>query len=194
MDKPLIHIDSDPIGRGRERVCYLHPQDSRKVIKLCHGDVRKQTNREIDFYHRLQKRRISDLKFVPNYFGTVETNLGSGIVTELISDYNGKISQSVLDVLKDGTAFDSFTDALADLKFHLLENRVIFNNDMYLGNILVRRTDHINFHLVIIDGLGDVVKIQLLNYIASLTRRKIERRWKRFYARALNTAEKAKRL
>jgi len=49
-----------------------------------------------------------------------------------------------------------------------------------LGNLLFRKTSADSGRLVIIDGIGDVVKFQWLNRFPSHVRAKIERRWARF--------------
>ncbi len=179
-------IDSAPIARGKERTCYLHPADATKVIKISIGTESVQSKREIDFYVMLQKRPRVDYSHLPRFYGTVQTNLGQGLVLDLVSDYDGNISKSLQWYLKNGIELSEAESHLRVLKDYLLENLIIFNHDMYSGNLLLQKTSADSSKLVIIDGLGDVVSIPWLNRFPSHVRSKIERRWKRFMKRYYN--------
>lgn len=183
MSQPIIQLTSPPIGQGRERVCYLHPEDDSKLIKVATGDENVQTRREIDFYNRLRKRSNFPYTHLPEYHGQVQTNLGSGIVVDLVRDLDGEISRSMHSHLTEGVALSNFEPMLAELKNYLLQQRVIINHDLVPGNLLLQHYARDASRLVVIDGLGDVVIVQWLNYFPSHARAKINRRWDRFRQR-----------
>jgi len=183
MSQPIIQLTSAPIGQGRERTCYVHPEDDRKLIKIPVGPDAVQTRREIDFYSRLQKRADFPYTHVPRFYGIVQTSLGRGIVVELIRDIDGEISKSLHWQLSKGVPLSEFESGLAELKHFLLQHRIIFNHDLVPGNILLQKFSADASRLVVIDGLGDVVAIQWLNYFAPHARAKINRRWDRFRQR-----------
>ena len=183
MSQPIIQLTSAPIGQGRERACYLHPEDDSRIIKVPTGGDAVQTRREIDFYRRLQKRTDFPYTHVPRFHGVVQTSLGRGIVVDLVRDADGDISKSLHWYLSQGAPLSEFESALAELKHFLLQHRIIFNHDLVPGNLLLQKYSADASRLVVIDGLGDVVAIQWLNYLAPHARAKINRRWNRFRQR-----------
>lgn len=185
----MLQINTDPIGKGKERVCYVHPDDPQKAIKISSGAISEQSRREIKFYRKLQKRnRVTD-EHVPGFHGTCETSLGRGIVVDLIRDYDGEISKPLNWYLAEGYPIEEFAPYLEALKQSFLHNLIIFNHDMTVGNLLFQKTSESNARLVAIDGLGDVVALDWLDIFPSLVRKKIFRRWTRFIARVYRTRE-----
>lgn len=180
MEQSIITLSAEPVGQGRERSCYRHPDDPGKLIKIPNRGSEVQTRREIDFYRRLERRGGVDYSHIPRFYGSVDTNLGRGIVVDLVSDADGGISRSMRWYLNHGMPIQQFEPLLDELRRYLLDNLVIFNHDLVLGNLLLQRRAADASRLVIIDGLGDVVKIQWLNRLEAHARAKIERRWARF--------------
>lgn len=172
---PTIQLDKerDYIGKGKERVCYVHPDNSQIAIKITYGEVNKQTKRELKYYRKLGKRKDLSYTHIPRYLGAVETSLGRGHMFDLIRDYDGEISQSLLSYLEKGTPLESFNADLEKLRKSLLENGIISNHDMYAGNILYRRSSESTGDLVVIDGLGDTVFINWLNILKSHRRKRL---------------------
>ncbi|MGI9318887.1 MAG: YrbL family protein [bacterium] len=175
-----LQIDSDPIGLGVERACYIHPDDPGKAVKVSVKRRNLQSKREIKYYTKLAKRH--DLKFdhLPKYYGTIETNLGDGFIVELVRDYDGQISKSLNWYLAHGFPVENLPPYLESLKRFLLKNLIIFNYDMKSSNLLLQKYSSENARLVIIDGLGDTVYIEWLNNFTSHVESKINRRWERF--------------
>ncbi len=185
----MLNITSEPIGKGRERVCYVHPEDPRRAIKIPYGKDTEQTRRDIKFYRRLKKRGISRLRHVPSYYGWAETSVGKGIVVDLIRNYDGEISAPLNWYLAQGVPIMEFDPYLEELKEFFLDNLIIFNHDMTIGNLLVQKISFGKARLVAIAGLGDTVAIDWLDKIPWLVRRKIRRRWKRFIKRVYLSRE-----
>ena len=185
----MLKITSEPIGKGRERACYVHPEDPRLAIKMPMGEVSDQTQRDLKFYRKLKKRGIKGIPHVPDFHGMCDTNLGRGIVVDLIRNYDGEISRPLNWYLAQGVPIEEFDQFLQELKQSFLQNLIIFNHDMTIGNLLFQKTSTASARLVAIDGLGDVVAIDWLDHFPFLVRRKINRRWKRFMARVYRTSE-----
>ena len=179
----FLRIDSDPIASGKERTCFRHPQDPTRIVKISTGAEDIQSRREIAFYEQLMRRRNFDYAHLPRYYGTVETNLGRGLVLDLICDADGEISNSLLWYLQNGISLAQAERLLAELKDYLLKNLVIFNHDLFSGNLLLQKADGREPRLIMIDGLGDVVSLPWLNRLPWHARAKIERRWERLLAR-----------
>jgi hypothetical protein len=185
----MLKITSEPIGTGRERACYVHPEDPRLAIKMPMGEVSDQTQRDLKFYRTLKKRGIKGIPHVPDYHGLCETNLGRGIVVDLVRNYDGEISRPLNWYLAQGVPIEEFDQFLQELKQSFLQNLIIFNHDMTIGNLLFQKTSTASAQLVAIDGLGDVVAIDWLDHFPFLVRGKINRRWKRFMARVYRSSE-----
>lgn len=185
----MLKITSPPIGKGRERACYVHPEDPRRAIKIPFGTSTEQTRRDIKFYRRLKTRGVKNLRHVPAYYGWAETNLGRGIVVDLVRNYDGEISMPLNWYLAQGVPIEEFELYLDELRESFLQHLIIFNHDMTIGNLLVQKPSLGKVRLVAIDGLGDTVAIDWLDSIPWLVRRKIRRRWKRFMQRMSRSDE-----
>jgi hypothetical protein len=179
----MLKIISQPIGVGRERACYVHPEDPRLAIKIPTGPVTDQTERDVRFYRRLKKRGLVGNVHIPKYFGMCETSIGPGIVVEMIRNYDGEIARPLNWYLAQGVPVEEFDAYLEQLKESFLQDLIIFNHDMQTGNLLFQKTSMGSARLVAIDGLGDTVALDWLDNISFLVRRKINRRWKRFIKR-----------
>jgi len=180
MPEANLNLSSEPIGMGRERTCYLHPDYPSRAVKVSGQEIGTQSKREIRFYRQIEKRSSFEFTHIPKFHGVVNTNLGKGIVVELIRDYNDSVSQSMLWYLDHGVSISTFEPLLSSLKDYLLDNLVVINHDFVVGNLLLQKLSEQEARLVAIDGLGDVVTIQWLNAIPAHVRSKINRRWNRF--------------
>lgn len=185
----MLKITSEPIGTGRERACYIHPEDPRLAIKMPMGAVSEQTQCDLKFYRKLKKRGIRGIPHLPDFHGLCETNLGRGIVVDLIRNYDGEISRPLNWYLAQGVPIEEFEQYLEELKQSFLQNLIIFNHDMTIDNLVFQKPSSRTARLVAIDGLGDVAAIDWFDYFPFLVRRKINRRWKRFMKRIYRTHE-----
>lgn len=185
----MLQINTDPVGEGKERSCFVHPDDPQKAIKISRGEINQQSRREIKFYRRLQKRGGVNDPHVPRFYGLCETSLGQGIVVDLIRDQDGEISRPLNWYLAEGYPIEDFEPYLEELKQSFLRNLIIFNHDMTIGNLLFQKLSATSARLVAIDGLGDVVVVDWFDVIPLLLRRKITRRWERFITRLYRTRE-----
>ena len=185
----MLKIISKPIGVGRERACYVHPEDPRLAIKIPTGTVTAQTERDIKAYKRLKNRGLVENHHLPKYHGLCETSIGRGIVVELIRNYDGEIARPLSWYLAQGVPVEEFDTFLEDLRQSFLQDLIIFNHDMHIGNLLFQKTSMGSARLVAIDGLGDTVALDWLDNIPCLVRRKINRRWKRFIKRVYLSQE-----
>ncbi len=193
MKLPLVQLPDQPIGEGKERVCYLHPDDARRVIKLQKTAVRKQTDRELRLYRSLQQRGLQDYSHLPRYHGTVDTNLGPGNVFDLVANYDGEISRSLWWYFTHGYPLGEFIVYLEVFREYLLRNRIVFSNDMSRYNLLFQKISPTDARLVVIDGIGNHTALNWLDNIPVLARSKIQRRWQRFMSRLEHYANEANR-
>ncbi len=178
-----IEIDKELyIGKGLDRECYLHPEDTSKCIKITVSGDYRQHRDDIKYYSRLQKRRIS-WQQLAQFYGPCSTSLGDGLVFEVIRDHDGTISKSLRDyILNDTLPFsrEKLNNELARLKSYILEQAIIMR-DLKDDNLLLQRLDSGNTRLVIIDGIGNNELIPVSELTPALTSRKIERKWAKFH-------------
>ena len=176
MAKDKLIINTELIGKGKERSCYLHPQDAGKLIKISREDVNTQSKREIDFYKTLINREV-DYSHLPRFHGEIETDHGQGFIVDIVRDHDGEVSKSMLWYMENGYELADFEPYLEELKDYLLNNLIIFTHDLYPGNMLFQKFSETEARLVVIDGIGDTVFIKWLNFFPSHVRSKINRRW-----------------
>ncbi len=185
----MLEITADPIGTGRERSCYVHPEDPRRAIKILLGGKNDKTRGELSFYRKLSKRTPIDDGHVPKYYGVCDTNLGKGMVVGLVRDYDGQISRPLSWYLSHGFAIDMFEPCLVELKQWLTDNLIIFGNDLGSHNLLLQKTSFNNAKLVMINGFVDTGTRFWARLFPALKRRQIERRWVEFIERLYHSDE-----
>jgi len=184
----LILKEEDFVGKGNERVCYVHPTDKNKAVKFSFEQNQgrsKQTTLEVNTYNQLIKKSHNDWTHLPKFYGKVLTNKGEAFVVELVRDFDGEVSKSFEYYLKrDGVAI--YSKELETYKNYFLKYGIIFNYGMMPKNILLRRNNETDFDLVLIDGLGDVSHFTLLDKLKYFSSKKINRRWDKFVNKYLN--------
>lgn len=186
LSKPMLQICGEPIGSGQERVCYLHPDDETRLVKVQKGASDTQTRRELTLYASLVRRGMRNFEHIPRFYGEVVTNLGAGFVVDCVTDYDGNISRSLWWHFERGYPVSEFSSYLEDLREYLLDNQVVFSLDMGRYNILFQKLSPELARLVVIDGLGNHTAINWLDNIDYFVRLKILRRWQRFIDRLNN--------
>ena len=179
----MIELDpSHLFGRGTHRKCYVHPDDERLCIKITLDGGQRETAREIKYYRHLERRNISwDL--LPRFHGCIETNLGMGVIFEIIRDYDGGISETLESYLGSSSLTEedlvSLVRLLRSLRDYMMAQRIITRRLM-AKNILYNKTDAGNARLVIIDNIGNTDLIPICSHISYFATRKIARKWQRF--------------
>jgi hypothetical protein len=124
-----IDITSETIGTGGTRLCFPFPGDPNKCIKVCRpiNMLTKKTLRRIIrawiankipalntnwHEYRFWEKHIHDTPvsgleaFFPQFYGTMKTSVGPGIVVECVRDANGAISQCLETWLPDAPRKD----------------------------------------------------------------------------------------
>lgn len=182
----MIHIDpSGLVGKGKRRECYVHPQNRNRCVKIVVAGDNKETSRELSYYDFLDKRNILWTN-LPRYYGTVETNLGTGYVFELIQDYDGKISKTLERYLSSTKDTESnchgLSQALALLKKYLIQHRIM-TMELRPKNIAYRKINDSEGSLILVDNIGNSDFIPICKYIQFLATNKINRKWRNFELR-----------
>jgi hypothetical protein len=192
-----------PFGIGGRRLCFSHPTDKGKCVKVLRIDeqrtVRIKKLRLLPaFMHRAynnnahEKKILSELQqrigvgmnqHLPLCYGTIETDLGRGLVLDLVRDHDGKISRSVRELVSIGHDVEEFREAFDEFGEFLIEHRVLTRN-LLDHNIVVRYLGCGKLKMYLIDGFGDPAWLPFARWFESIARAKIKKRlrtaWHRF--------------
>lgn len=170
------------IGDGNERNCYLHPERPDRCIKISKpGHGRKQHRHDISLYTKLAQ--YPDIwKHVARFLGPIPTNQGEALLFETVRDFDGKVSKSLLDFLReDQSAIDEkMLDALNRFGRFILRHRIILK-DPSPSNLLYRRDSESRGEFVVIDGIGFFWPKP--GPLAPLLERKVRRQWEKVITR-----------
>jgi len=190
--RPLIILDDTLILNkfSSSRICYLHPQDSGKIIKINRTERR---GKNIDFnalefkaYQAMSDRLKA---FFPKCYGYEDTNLGKGLVFERIIDHaepkdkdGEKRFPPVLKRLINTGSPLLTQDLLDKLKefFTLLEKEKICSNSLQAENIAVQTMENGEIRIISPDcKLTEHRELIPVCYIPFFLKMKIRRRGKR---------------
>lgn len=196
---PVALNSHQPFGVGGRRLCYVDPRDPNRCIKvLRHDDQRtvrtranlipKRFRREYDNNSHERKelsrlfRRIGDAarECLPKCHGVVPTDLGPGLVLDLIRDQAGPISRSLRELVSTGhdpkefrPAFEHFSRFMLD---HAVLTRAILDHNLAAQNL-----GEGTWRLYLIDGFGDPAWLPFSRLSTRLAQKKIRRRLDQFW-------------
>ena len=144
--------DSLIVGKGRDRICYEHPDNHSLCIKLSFNS-NKQSKREVKYFNYLTKKK-RDLSKISCFVSMVKTDKGSAYVFELIRDNNGHVSKTLRQCLESKVfSLEYIRPQLIELKNYLIANKICVR-DISPSNICCRET-LTGFNLYIIDGVSN---------------------------------------
>lgn len=191
---PLRLGQSEPFGVGGRRLCFVHPLDPGKCVKVSRRDERRTVRNsrspiptrfrreydnnahELAVLTELFERIGPEAGFgLPRCYGLVETDLGSGLVLDLIRDEDGPISRSLRELISTGhppATFRAAFEALGEFFVrHAIVTRAILDH-----NLAAQHRADGSWRLVMIDGFGDPAWFSLARLSRSIARMKIRRR------------------
>lgn len=194
----------EPFAIGGTRRCFVHPDDESLCVKVLRPDRTPSARlagargwrrlkglrgfddqrKEVKAYRQLRRcgdsspRPRTDWTHVPRYHGTVPTDQGVGVVTELHRNWDGGFPLNLEQLLPDGMT-DALDAAIDEFKAWL--RRTLFlSRDLLPHNIIAVAVDPQRYRLVIVDGIGNSELVPLSNWFAMCARRKVERKIRKF--------------
>ncbi len=169
------------LGKGSSRVCYVHPEDERKCVKITYSGNRKVAREEMKHYRRYLRRGVS-WDMMAETYGCVSTSLGEGVVFSLARDYTGEISASLDSYLcAESYVLDGqelFT-ALLFFRSYLFSQRIIVR-ELKADNLIYQRVTSDEGRLILVDGVGNNEFLPVANYSVLFARRTLRRKWGKF--------------
>lgn len=179
-------INTWPIlGRGGERVVRLNPQNPTQCVKLSAKSLSTQTEREANYLQELEDKGIRS-KYVPRFYGCIETPTQIGVVVEAIVpgprfDATELLSSYLHRIKDDPAALTEITDRLLEAKAEMIRHNIIVS-DLGPANMMAVTKDG-RVDVVLIDGFYVPEHIQTARRFRFFGRLKINRQWKKFAKR-----------
>lgn len=152
----MIELNEDLLlGQGNARYCYIHPEDSSKLIKVEKTkDSTKQQNTIDYIYYSYLKTQNVDLSSISACYDWVETSIGTGLIFERIQNFdNSEVLTFEEAIIQQIINQDTQTLLFKQLKSYLEINSILFI-DVSLSNIICKKVNADEWQLVIVDGLG----------------------------------------
>ncbi len=179
-------INTWPIlGRGGERTVRLDPNNPTQCVKLSSKTLAMQTEREADYLQELEDRGIRS-KYVPRFYGCIETPTQVGVVVEAIVpgqkyDATELLASYLLHIKDDHTALTEITNRLLEAKIEMIHHNIIVS-DLGPANMMAVTKDG-RVDVVLIDGFYVPEHIQIARRLRFFGHLKINRQWKKFEKR-----------
>ena len=193
----MLNLEEEtPFAKGGHRACYRHPNDSGKCIKVMTEDWRMADRRlrahwivrmcrpKWYFHENLaeyrilksQEKRVGEVAwdYVPRAYEVISTDVGDGLVVDLIQDHDGGISMTLTEYLwKNGLTKEC--QAALDTMWEGVERFRIFVQGRP-DNLVVQQKLDGTCQCIAIDGFGFPQLIPLTKWCKKEARRKIARR------------------
>ena len=147
-----------PFAEGTKRRCYVHPDDPDLCVKVPSGQGAghkqlAEQQLELEDHALLQQRNFPALlERIPRFEGTVATDLGQRIVSQLFHDADGSISRNLGELISEQGLTPDLAKAVDDLKQWLRDQRLL-TRDTGPHNVVAIRLAKGEWKLVIIEGL-----------------------------------------
>lgn len=134
---PMLQLERI-INKGAKRLCLYHPDNPDKCVKVAMLPKHSwQLENELLAYKKL-KPLLG--QFLPEYEEKlVKTNLGPGLVCELIRNDDGSISRSLRDILIEGDISPDIIDQIHNYVDIVIKNNIPLY-DPNPRNFLVQKT------------------------------------------------------
>lgn len=188
----------EPFAIGGTRRCYIHPHDDRLCVKTLRPDRtpaarlraakgwrRLKGKRGFDdqrkerkAYDALLRRGQQDWRHVPRFHGTVATDEGVGIVTDLHRNHDGSFPLNLEELLPAGMT-DALALAIDEFKAWLRRD-LFLSRDLLPHNIIAVHDAPGRYRLMIVDGIGNSEALPLSSWFRNLARLKVERKLRKF--------------
>lgn len=197
--KDLINLDKNTsIAHGNCRNIFLY---NNKCIKVSLNETLIRRKNELkkknkikwffkpllmfynENYHDLRFYRINLHKkeifeYIPKFYGICKTNLGIGLVVEYMINTDNTKMPTIKEYINKNGINNDLLEAIKKLWTVMLNNNVQIRAP-HSENFLVRN-DSSSLKIYMIDGFGSPNLIPLLDYVPSLGRKKILKKFDLF--------------
>lgn len=175
------------LGKGMKRICYFHPEDTNKVIKIPKSTSYHSDNlKEYKMFNYL-KSRYDSLSSISTCYGFIDTNIGTGLLCECIRDTSGEVSKTIRSILSQNLdySYEKVVGCVGEFSSFLIENNIqLF--DLNLNNIVIKILKDDSYQAVSIDLKGRYDNNEFIpfsTYIPYFSRKKLTRRRDQLFQR-----------
>ena len=179
----MINLTDDLfLGAGNHKIVYAHPSDKSLCVKILHTPDDPDFAKEMR-YRKALGNRADSMTLLTKYFGETETSKGKGYLFERVLDFDGKISQTMLNVFDDTLADKKL---LPDTEKLLLDFKRTYFEEKFLlagvdpDNYLVQRISPTERRVRIIDNIGIATFVPLPYYFDYFALKRAKKYWLRF--------------
>ena len=188
--------DEKPFAKGGHRACYRHPDDPSLCVKVMTEDWRTTARRMKApwivrklrpkwYFHdnlyefrflRGEEARLREVsrEFIPRAHAILETDVGEGLIVDLVQDEDGSISMTLSEYLwKNGLTNEC--EAALNTMWEGVEKYRIFVQGRPDNLVIKQRADG-SCRCIAIDGFGFPQLIPLSKWWKKEARRKLNRR------------------
>lgn len=173
------------IGWGATRQCYEHPKTRGKCIKvfLAPEKALQSFSRELEVY-----KQIKPLlgRFICDYdLELAKTDKGPGLVSELISDDNGEISQPLVSYVVRGEINPEISAEIRSFAKLLLEKQIFFYDFNLMNFVVQKKGQHFQLRYIDMKSFRSYKSwsyLKLENFSAYIARHIMKRRLKRLFS------------
>ena len=184
----IVELNEDLlIGTGGHKKVYIDPRDNKRCIKILLEEKCEDWEREKK-YRKIRSGRGRRSIMLPEYYGEVATNLGTGYLFERVVDYDGENSKDIGEFLRTAETLPTPLEVeylIKRLFYCMLAEKIIVTNAEYCNFLVQRLTENLN-QIRIVDNIGSHIIIPLDCYIDKLADRHI----KRYFVRLLQETYK----
>jgi hypothetical protein len=195
----LLLSETEPFARGGRRACYFHPADPGLCVKVAlPGKEPEILRRQAPPWGRFRSRAVFDenmadsrfarrlqrrlgeraFKHIPRVHDFIETDLGPGLVFDLVRDADGRVSLSGKGFIVENGITAAVREALEKLKRFFLENRILIR-DPFPHNFAFRKNADGGVKIYAIDGFGSGTFLPLVSLFPPAGRRYTEKKFRR---------------
>ena len=179
MNDTIILSDEFFIGMGGRQKTFVHPLDPSRCVKIEYNGTIRDVEKELR-YRRICADKLKNSKLITKYFGTVQTNLGTGYVYERVRDYTGNTSRDLGKFLGDADAgkvsLQTVENVLLSFKEDFLRECIV-TVDRNTANFMVQESPKGIYQVRIVDNIGTPVLIPLVYYFRFAAEWKSRRVW-----------------
>lgn len=170
------------LGKGAHKICYQHPTDKNLCVKILFQTPDVDLEKELK-YRRTLKRRNKFPTLLPKYYGVIKTNLGDGHVFDCINDFNGNVSESLYDFIRNNPPTPEHLEKIIN---YIIQFRKIYANEKIVvsdtdpRNLMIQRLSPTEYTFKIIDNIGSPVLLPLAYYLEFVEAKRAKKYWGRF--------------
>ena len=194
----IILKDKEILFRGGNRLCFVHPNDHNKILKVIPPEKKPEARRkaaplykkfrplrsfdinlkELNAFENLGKKGDRVWRHFPRCFGIVKTDLGDALCQELIREEDGSISKTLGSYLNKKSVTGEMRRAVEEFLSFLRDNMIMVR-DLRTENLLLKKSND-EFRIYMIDGIGNADFIPIADISKTWAKYKIKRKITKF--------------